>query len=94
MAVIILRVILVLLPFALYFIWLRYTRKRAEAKDAEDDEAVARAEKEIMIAVGGLVLVVIFSVFSLRLQENKADPSKAYIPPHTENGQVVPGHFK
>lgn len=89
-----LRIILILLPFILYFMWMRYIRQKAEAKEAEDAAAAARAAREITIAVAGLVLVTFICVLGLRLQENQADPSKTYIPPHSENGQVIPGRFK
>lgn len=89
-----LRVILILLPFILYFMWMRYIRRKAAAKDAEDAVAAARAAREITIAVAGLILVTFVCVLGLRLQENQADPSKIYIPPHSEDGKVIPGQFK
>jgi hypothetical protein len=79
-------ILLFLLPFAVYFLWLGWQRRRAAT------EVVAADQRHVFWALGiGLVLAaggfVIFTDFS------GATPDEVYVPPYYENGKLVPGHF-
>lgn len=89
-----LRAIWILAPVAIYFLWLRFRRMKEAATSAEDIEAAARAEREITLAVILLAVASIAGFVALRLQGDNANPSKIYVPAHTENGEIVPGRFK
>lgn len=95
MAGAILRILLILLPFILYFLWLRYTKKRAEAaKDAAAGEGViAEAQTQLVQGLGLLVAIMAASFIYMALSSGE-DPGKEYIPPHMEDGKLVPGTFR
>ena len=89
-----LRAIQILAPIVFYFMWLRFRRMKEAATSAEDIEVVARAEREITLAVIVLAVVTIACFVALRIDGDSADPSKTYVPAHSENGRIVPGSFQ
>lgn len=44
----------------------------------------------LLLAVG--VLVVVAGLLAWLSRENTLSPDTAYVPPHVENGVIVPGH--
>lgn len=86
------RVILILLPFVLYFLWLRYTKKRAEA--ASDSAAEIAAAQGQFVQALGLLVAFMAALFIYLALSSGEDPQKKYVPPHVENGKVVPGEFR
>ncbi len=89
----IIRIILLLAPVVLFFLWLRYAKKKAAATEANDIIAIEQATREILWGVGMLAVITIGSIVILRMQES-GDPSDVYVPPHTENGEIIPGNFE
>lgn len=83
----ILRFVLLLLPIVAVVMWLRW-RMRTDRTEEELEEHVGRFRKLLAI----LVLVAVGAGLALKLtDENTGDPRTKYIPPHSENGRVVPG---
>lgn len=84
-----LRILLLLLPLVAVLMWLRW-RMRKDRTEEELQHEIANFRK----VMGLLILVAIAAGVGLKLtDENTGDPRTKYIPPHTENGQVVPGRF-
>ncbi|RIK92585.1 MAG: hypothetical protein DCC73_12480 [Proteobacteria bacterium] len=86
------RVILILLPFVIYFLWLRYTKKRAKA--AGDSAAEVEAAQGQFVQALGLLVAFMAALFIYLALSSGEDPQKTYVPPHMENGKVVPGEFR
>jgi hypothetical protein len=74
-------VLLFLLPFALYLAYLRLRE--------QDEEASSKQHPWTSLFISGLVLVAASFVF-WGLFEN-ANQRGVYIPPHLEDGRLVPG---
>ena len=76
-------ILLFLLPFALYGLYWRIAgRERADAH--------LKSHPWTLLFISGLLLVVAsFVIWGLTEGES---PKGVYVPPHLENGQVVPGH--
>lgn len=87
------RLFLVLLPVVLYLLWLRYSGKRRSALDNADEVALAAAQRELSWGVG-FVAVLMVATFAYLAFSGGEDPASRYIPPHMEDGKVVPGHFE
>ena len=75
-----------LLPFALYAAWLIFTR--GTLKNLDDWQV--RTIAYLTIAGSTILLGAILAFTSF----NQAAPSSVYVPAHTENGVIVPGHFE
>jgi hypothetical protein len=76
--------LLFLLPFALYFLYTRMARRDEEGK-------LGHAHPWVWLFIAGLVLAIAGLVFvGLTNSENAG----VYVPAHTENGRVVPGHYE
>ena len=73
--------LLFLLPFALYLVYLRLRQ--------EDEETSSRQHPWTALFISGLVLVAASFVF-WGLFENR-NQRGVYIPPHLEDGRLVPG---
>jgi hypothetical protein len=76
--------LLFLLPFALYAAYLWLSRR--------ETLGLSRNHPWTMLFASGLVLVVV-SFLYLGFVEG-AGPRGVYVPPHVENGRVVPGHVE
>jgi len=77
-------IVLFLLPFFLYGIYWRALGRAAS-------EGKARVHPWTILTVAGLVLVILSFVL-WRFSSDDA-PEGTYIPPHVEDGEVVPGQF-
>jgi len=74
--------LLFLLPFALYGIYWRLSK--------QDENASARAHPWTVLFASGLALVA--ASFIIWGVTEGAGEQGVYVPPHLENGRVVPGH--
>lgn len=89
----IIRIVLILMPFVIYFIWLRSVRQRQqeerEFRNLEDNPIDGRLGRAVGFAVAAALAVVIWIALA-----NEPTPRDArYVPPHTKEGVVVPGGF-
>lgn len=69
-------VVLFLLPFAGYGAWLWFGR---------------RYTQQLLWGTVGAMLVMVLSAAWLELTD-VVPPDMAYVPPHMQDGQIVPGH--
>jgi phosphoglycerol transferase MdoB-like AlkP superfamily enzyme len=77
-------VLLFLLPFALYGVYLRISKR--------GEDAPARAHPWSVLFVSGLVLVA--ASFVIWGVTEGSGQQGVYVPPHVEDGRVVPGHVE
>ena len=71
-----LEIALFLMPFAAYGVWLWSGR---------------RFTRELLWGTVGAMLVLVMAAGWLELSQ-AVPPEMIYVPPHMENGRVVPGH--
>ncbi len=76
--------LLFLLPFALYAAYLRLSRRETFGLSGNHPWTMLFASGLILVAVSFLVLGLV----------EGAGQRGLYVPPHVENGQVVPGHVE
>lgn len=89
MTIIILRAALLLMPLVAVIFWLRWRLKKDQTEE-ERRQDISRLQKTL----GVLVLVALAAGMSLRLlDDSTGDARTRYIPPHSEDGKVVPGRF-
>ncbi len=89
MTIIILRIALLLMPLVAVIFWLRWLLKKDQTEE-ERQQDISRLQKTL----GVLVLVALVAGVSLRLLDDRTgDARTRYIPPHSEDGKVVPGRF-
>ena len=90
MGALLIRLLLLLLPFLLFFLWLRYIKGKKQADGTLDP----RTERNLtVISVVGLVAFVA-GMITLILTSDETTRDKVYVPPTTVDGEVVPGHFE
>ncbi|WP_417460165.1 hypothetical protein [Kordiimonas sp.] len=89
MTIIILRIALLLIPLVAVIFWLRWRLKKDQTEE-ERRQDISRLQKTL----GVLVIVALAAGVSLRLLDDRTgDARTRYIPPHSEDGKVVPGRF-
>ena len=93
MSAAVLRIILLLLPLVLYLMWRRHVRKRTEAHAEGDEDTLDQLQTQFMWIVIGLVALFAAVAVSLAFTSG-SEPGKVYVPPHMEDGKLVPGEFK
>jgi hypothetical protein len=76
--------LLFLLPFALYGIYWRLSK--------QDEAVAARAHPWTVLFASGLALVA--ASFIIWGVTEGSGQQGVYVPPHVENGRVVPGHVE
>ncbi|MCJ9427527.1 hypothetical protein [Kordiimonas marina] len=84
-----LRLVLLLLPLVAMGMWLRW-RIANRGDEAELQNEFKRLRKTLVV----LIILMLLSVLGLWFGDD--DLGKAglkYVPPHSENGKVVPGEF-
>jgi hypothetical protein len=78
-------VVLFLLPFAAYALWLAVTRRTLRNPDDWQIRTIT------WLALAGAALVVVVIVVFIHF--DPSPPGGTYVPPHIENGVIVPGHI-
>jgi len=77
-------ILLFLLPFGLYALYLRIAK--------QDENAPARTHPWTILFASGLMLVVAsFLIWGIT---EGSGTQGVYVPPHLENGRIVPGHVE
>ena len=79
-------VLFFLLPFVAYALWLIITRRTM--RNAEDWQVKTIAWLAFAVAVLMIGALVIF------IHLDPSPPGGTYVPPHIENGEIVPGHIE
>lgn len=75
-----------LAPFAAYALYLAVRRR--EVKDA------GNWTTPVLVWCGGLAVVLTAASLLILTQFDRAPAGSTYVPPHVEDGRVVPGHFE
>ena len=79
-------ILLFLMPFAVYALFLLATRAGVLKVESWPPKTTA------MLTVAAVVLMM--TGFFLLGQHNHQPANSTYVPPHIEDGKLVPGHFK
>ncbi|MFP6754599.1 MAG: DUF6111 family protein [Alphaproteobacteria bacterium] len=85
------KILPLLLPIAIYVGWLIHAHKRARALGTTKPRAIIDAPWPIMLLTG--LSVMIFGMVALGLFTGEK-PGGIYVPPHMENGEIVPGQIE
>ncbi len=89
MTTLLLRILLFLLPFVLFFFWLRIYRARAAgSQDALSMETERRLKFAATMAIIISLGIIAYFVFT-----SDANRGRDYVPPKTIDGKIEPGHF-
>ena len=84
-----------LLPTALYLVWLRVARwsPGGTPQGSQPGEAVSWAALPWvwLAAAGAALLALVLVVVTVHFGTSQ---SGTYVPPHSENGRIVPGHIE
>jgi hypothetical protein len=75
-----------LAPFAAYALYLAVRRKPVRAAESWT--------VPVLVWCGGLALILTAVSLLYLTHFSRAPAGSTYVPPHVENGQVVPGHFQ
>lgn len=98
MSAILLRVLLFLLPFVLFWLLIKFVRGRRRTTAGASDPATlaadeAREERRAWVFIASLVVIIGGVLTALLLTSRGGDRDQIYIPPRVEDGRVVPGRF-
>ena len=98
MSAILLRVLLFLLPFVLFWLLIKFVRGRRRTTAGTSDPATlaadeAREERRAWVFIASLVVIIGGVLTALLLTSRGGDRDQIYIPPRVEDGRVVPGRF-
>jgi len=90
MSAVLIRLILFLLPFALFLLGLWVARRTRFGREKIDERTARRLTAGGVAAITGIVLgFVVYGVV------NTEEPrSKDYVPPRMIDGEIAPGEFK
>lgn len=77
------------LPTVVYLLWLRLSRPSAGAGRAAAGDDLRRAVPWLWLALAGLALVA--ATLAALALTGGGSPGETYVPPHVEDGRVVPG---
>lgn len=77
------------LPIAVYLVWTWIVGK--STRQPEDPPRWFEGPYFWLIIVGFVLMVTVMAATAI-LQGRP--PSATYVPPHTENGEIIPGGFK
>lgn len=84
--IVLLYVIAFMLPFAAYFLWLRWERWRSELPPEK------RPLPWIPLASVGVALIILLTLSEAFLRGDEA--SGRYVPAHMQDGRLVPGRVE
>jgi hypothetical protein len=77
------------LPFVIYFGWVKFVRRQMQLTGGTWQDAPIA-----WLVAAGAVLFTISLTATIILSEIGDDPSKTYVPPHYEDGHIVPSHVQ
>ena len=83
------------LPTALYvaWLWLGHWSPRGSPEESRESEAIRWAALPwVWLVAAGAVLLALM-LFVVTVHFGSPQPG-TYVPPHVENGQIVPGHIE
>lgn len=80
------------LPFIAYGVWLAIERRRVEKLGKGETPGWSEAPV-VWLGAAGLALAAIATAGFL-LSQGGDKASGVYVPPHLENGRIVPGHIE
>ncbi len=83
-------VVPLLLPAALYILYVVVAR-RVQAGRGETAERLRRVPWLWLLAAGVALMGLSLVIFSLT---SGGDSHRPYVPPHVEDGRIVPGHLE
>jgi len=83
------RLLLFLLPFAIFALLVVYLRQRQDEGRTISEKSLRRVVAALIAAVAVFVIVAVVSVLT---HEDNRD--KVYVPPQAVDGEIQPGHFK
>jgi hypothetical protein len=83
------------LPTALYLVWLRVANwsPRGAPQEAQQGETVQWAALPWVWLAGAGALLLAIVLFVVTVHFGTSQPG-TYVPPHSENGRIVPGHIE
>ena len=84
------KILPLLVPIAIYVVWLIHARKKA--KTLGQSKPRMREAPWLAMALTGVIILII-SLIALGLFTGEK-PGGIYIPPHMENGEIIPGQIK
>jgi len=90
MTTLLLRGLLFLLPFILFFFLLRIYRMRVAGAD---DVLSKETERRLKFA-GIMAIIISLGIISYFVFSSDANRGSDYIPPKTIDGKIEPGHFE
>ena len=79
-----------LMPAAVYAAWVWY-RMRYVAQHGGEAPKLEQGPWPLLLFLGAILA---FGVLALSALTQGGSPDATYVPPHLENGQVVPGHLE
>src|SRR5271170_1685905 len=79
------------LPTALYLVWLRLVRGSLQGSPQGDTQRLAVLPWVWLAAAGVLLLALV--LFVVTVHYGTSQPG-TYVPPRWENGRIVPGHIE
>ena len=82
----------ILLPSLLYALWMAAERRRVALAGTGRKPLWAEAPWVWLLALGVLFAAALLLGFSVL--GGGGSPEGTYIPPHTEDGRVIPGHVE
>ncbi len=77
-------VVPILLPFVVYFAYVYFVRRR-------------RPDVEVVVPwhwLGAASVVLVVLTLGAIVMFGGEEPGQTYVPPRTEDGKIVPGHFE
>lgn len=78
-----------LLPIAIYLVWTWITGK--QRRTAEEPPRWYEGPWFWLLVAGFVLMVAVMAVTAVI---EGSSPDRVYVPPHVEDGRIVPGHFK
>ena len=78
-------------PTALYLAWVWYTHYSPWGSEPGETARWAGLPWVWLAAAGAVLLMLVLFVVTVNF---RTAPSGVYVPPHTENGRIIPGHVE
>lgn len=89
MAGILIRLLLFILPFVIFFLIMRMLKRKIQDGDKDEPELERRIG---YFSIGAIVVLLGGFVYIIATSDTNTD--QIYVPPKEVDGEIVPGHFK